>query len=670
MHRLVSLPIRTKILSGFILVLLIQAGVVWMVRSNTELVAGAFATLAQRAVEARAAQGVQHSFAALRSAVREYAFLGRQEDAAAAAVAGKETDAAIASGVAAAGDGPRRQAMQEIASRFAAFQTGVADVLKLRQEDDALIRDTLDSAGGHAITGLTNLIVATDGSDARLGRLAVTARQQLTELQVIVNRLIGQNDDIAGRAADEKLASVTESLAAMDQATAGTDFRDMYDDLAAQVKTYTETYHRIRAVNDALGKLVYVDLQQSSVALDAAVTQVVAAAESERAATAGDLEARLRATQTLVLAAGGGALVLGLLLAWLIGTSVARPVVRMTAIMGRLAAGDLGVDIPHAARRGEIGRMIGALEVFRDNAERVVAMEAERAAEAGRLATARRRELDDLASRFEGKVGKLVEQIAAQSAQFQGSAETMAAQAGSTQQQVVTIAAAAEQASGGAQSVAGAAEELSASISEISRQVAQSARISERAVADARQTDATVRALAEAAKTIGDVVRLISDIAGQTNLLALNATIEAARAGEAGRGFAVVASEVKTLATRTAKATEEIGSQIGRMQSTTDEAVAAIQGIRTVIEEVNAIAVAIAAAVEEQGAATAEIARNVQRTAASTQQVTATIGEVSRTAAGTGAVAGALREDAGALSGRARELAQDTQAFMAMVRNG
>ncbi|MCS6853465.1 MAG: methyl-accepting chemotaxis protein, partial [Elioraea sp.] len=189
---------------------------------------------------------------------------------------------------------------------------------------------------------------------------------------------------------------------------------------------------------------------------------------------------------------------------------------------------------------------------------------------------------------------------------------------------------AADQASSNVATVASAAEQLSASIAEITRKVAESAQVTAAAVARARETDATVQGLADSAKRIGDVVRLIGDIAGQTNLLALNATIEAARAGEAGKGFAVVASEVKNLASQTAKATEEIAGQIAAIQGETGRAVEAIRAIGSVIDEVNQIASAIAAAVEQQAAATREIARNVQEASRGTREVSGRVTELAR----------------------------------------
>jgi len=211
-------------------------------------------------------------------------------------------------------------------------------------------------------------------------------------------------------------------------------------------------------------------------------------------------------------------------------------------------------------------------------------------------------------------------------------------------------------------------EELSSSISEISRQVAQSAAVTNRAVESARRTNTIVRALSDGAKEIEHVAELISSIAAQTNLLALNATIEAARAGEAGRGFAVVAAEVKSLASQTADATKEIGNRVAQIQGATNEAVEAIHGITATIEEVSTIATAIGAAIEEQGAATADIARNVSQTAEATQEVTKNIGAVNAAANETGNAAGMVLTAASNLSQQAEQLSGEVNTFLAGVR--
>src|SRR4029077_19580517 len=158
-------------------------------------------------------------------------------------------------------------------------------------------------------------------------------------------------------------------------------------------------------------------------------------------------------------------------------------------------------------------------------------------------------------------------------------------------------------------------EELSSSVMEIDRQVSHSNAIAAKAVDEAERTNAEIKALDDAAKRIGDVVKLITAIAEQTNLLALNATIEAARAGEAGRGFAVVANEVKALAGQTAKATEEISAQIAGMQQATVRSIEALGAIERTIRDIGEITGTIAAAVTEQGAATQEIARSVETAA-------------------------------------------------------
>jgi methyl-accepting chemotaxis protein len=370
--------------------------------------------------------------------------------------------------------------------------------------------------------------------------------------------------------------------------------------------------------------------------------------------------------------AGGCVLLIGLVLGIVaVGFTFTRRVVtplgRMTDAIVSLAGGDRDVEVPARGRTDEIGKMAGALETLRLNAieaERA-SLEHQREQEARAERTAR---IERLTQSFDKKVGQLVDVLGSAAGKLQQTAHGMSGTAEQTNQQVARVATASEEASVSAQMIASAAEELSASIAEIGRQAVQSSEVAGKAVEDARRTDGVVRALADGADRIGNVVGLIATIAGQTNLLALNATIEAARAGDAGRGFAVVASEVKSLASQTGKATEEISSQIGQIQAATGEAVKAIDGIVATIAQLSGIAAAIAAAVEEQGAATAAIARNVQQTAAGTQQVTATITHVSRGAGETGSAAGEVLEAATDLSRRASELSVEFERFLSGVR--
>jgi methyl-accepting chemotaxis protein len=347
---------------------------------------------------------------------------------------------------------------------------------------------------------------------------------------------------------------------------------------------------------------------------------------------------------------------------------IARPIGRITESMGVLAGGDTKAEIPFAARKDEIGRMAAAVQVFRDNMIKARALEAAAAETEKRNAAQRKADMHKLADEFQAAIGNIIDTVSSASSQLEAAANTLTRTAEVTQDLSGAVATASEQASSNVQSVASSTEEMTASVNEISRQVQESSRIAGDAVNQAQRTDARINELSQAAGRIGDVVKLITAIAEQTNLLALNATIEAARAGEAGRGFAVVANEVKALAAQTAKATEEISTQIAGMQTATQDSVAAIKEIGGTIGRISDIASTIAAAVEEQGAATTEIARNVGEAAKGTTQVATSITDVNRGAAETGTASAQVLASAQSLSAESHHLRREVDKFLSTVR--
>ncbi|MBN8939167.1 MAG: HAMP domain-containing protein [Rhizobiales bacterium] len=375
-----------------------------------------------------------------------------------------------------------------------------------------------------------------------------------------------------------------------------------------------------------------------------------------------------RSSMVLTAIAGFG-IAIGLVFGFLVGQyGIARPIRSIVAILQRLAGGDYATAVTGSERRDEVGEVAKAALVFKDNGLDKIRLEQEQERAKAQSEADKRVAMAELADGFERAVGGIVNAVSSAATELQAAAQTMTASAEETSAQSLAVASASEEASTNVQTVATAAEELSISVQEISRQVSESATIATQAAGDADGTAEKMRRLSVAAQKIGDIVGLISNIAGQTNLLALNATIEAARAGEAGKGFAVVASEVKALADQTAKATAEISAQVADIQASTTESEAAIQGITGVIRRINDTASSIAAAVEEQGAATQEIARNVAQASAGTSEVSSNIAGVTQAAAESSAASSQVLSSASDLSRQSEMLRGELHKFLGNVR--
>jgi len=347
--------------------------------------------------------------------------------------------------------------------------------------------------------------------------------------------------------------------------------------------------------------------------------------------------------------------------------SIVRPVTAMTGAMGSLAAGKLDTEIPGRERSDEVGAMAQALAVLKENSQRAQQLSTEQG-EAHAAQSKRSQALEKLCRDFDSEMSKGLSDVATSLQAMQQAVQSMARSAEQTAGEAGHATEASSQTANSVGSVASATGELSSTITEITRQVSQSTQIAGQAATQARQTNEQIKGLATAAEKVGAIVQLINEIASQTNLLALNATIEAARAGEAGKGFAVVASEVKNLASQTAKATDEIASHVGAIQTETQRSVSAIQGVASIIEQINQLTNSVTASVEQQGAATQEIVRSVEQATGGTKVVTESIGTVVSAATESRNAAARLTEVTSALNSQSQSLRAGVERFLANVK--
>jgi methyl-accepting chemotaxis protein len=543
-------------------------------------------------------------------------------------------------------------------------------------ETTAALLDTLDKLSG-ALAAAVNHQDATIDQLLAIKQIAWLLRNTAGEASLLVS-----NGLAAGRATAETQLKYVKFLGGIDIAwnaleltSSGMQLPPALADAIAATKTayfepsYLALRDRLLAALIAGEKPELTANQWSPITvgrLAGAVKVAEGALEAAKEHTAARHSAILR-TLVFQLVLLGSALVLTFGAMTAVGRRVIKPLHNMRDAMLKVASGDLTVDTGYAARRDEIGQLAGALETFKRQAVDKLKIEAQER-ERNAAAAARQQAIEAFVGEFEGTVRQSLQQLGDASGQMRTTSSGLTAVSRQTNARVEVAEKASDEAAMSVESVASASEQLSASIGDISQQAAHAAGIASRAVGQARETDGTVQGLAKSAGRIGEVVGLINTIAAQTNLLALNATIEAARAGEAGREFAVVASEVKSLASQTAKATEDISEQIADIQKVAGEAIDAIKGIGSIIGEVNEVATAIAAAVQEQGAATQEITRSTQFAAQGTKNVSDNITGVKADADAAAAAAEDVKHASETLETQSQQLGNQVTRFLGQIR--
>jgi len=665
--KLPTLRFRGKIMLGFAMVLAITAASMGFAYLGFERVSTGVASYRKSVTEADLARNIDRELISYRSLALYYVVTGKEEDGKAALAAEAGLKDAIDQSMRGTTNPARLEQVTKLAREFRAFTKIFADILKVKQESTQLTQNALARGGNllrYKLDDLASLAV-----DAGLPAVELGAKQVAAQYQAAIalaNTFVINSDQTVAVSALARLKFVENSLKAI--SSTNEKIVAALNELSGLLNEYRNTLSKLVENAKAIADLS-TEIGESAEAIMKGAATMKADLVSDQRRLDSESNAAIVDTERLIVMLAAGGFLLGALLALLLGRGISQPMIAMCKAMRELAGGNFDVVLPGLGRKDEVGEMAGAVEEFKmqaiAKAERDAAtQEAQNKASSA----ARRAELIRFADEFEGAVGSIVANVSASAVQLESAAGTLTRTAESTQSLSSQVAGASEQASSDMQSVAAATEELSASVDEIGRRVRESSQIAEAAVHQAEETDGRIGKLSRAAQQIGDVVKLITAIAEQTNLLALNATIEAARAGEAGRGFAVVASEVKSLASQTAKATDEISNHISGMQGATQESVAAIKEIGGTIGKISEIASTIASAVEEQSSATQEIARSVQNVAQGTQAASANVMQVNRGATETGSASEDVLSSARTLSSESTRLREELDRFMANIR--
>jgi methyl-accepting chemotaxis protein len=661
-----NLRFRTKIMLGFLVVLGISAVSMATAYFGFERIATGVSAYHDIVAQTDRARDIDRDLTAYQLLARYYAVSGLDDDLAAARTAETDLGNAIDRARRLASD-VNRQDITRLSETFAEFSKLFARMVETKTENASIAANQLNRFGNtlrYKFDDLSDTAIMM--GDSSLQSTLKELLPQAAAISAAISNFVARPDKAVASSANARIQMLKNSLSSLNSSDAR--IVPKVAEIADQLKVYGATFATFVA-NTALIDQLSAKMSEAATAITQDAKVIKAGLLARQEALAGESATAARATGWFVTVLGIGGLMLGALLAMMLGAGISRPMVAMCAAMRQLAGGDFAVVLPGLGRKDEIGEMAAAVEEFKQRAvARAEHDAAERETQNRTASDARSAELHRFADNFEAAVGVIVTSVSSSASQLESAAVTLTRTVEAAQDLSGRVASASEEASSNVQSVAAATEELSASVDEIGRQVQESSRIAAAAVQQAEATDARIVRLSRAAQEIGDVVKLITAIAEQTNLLALNATIEAARAGEAGRGFAVVASEVKSLASQTARATDEIASHIVGMQEATQESVAAIKEIGQTIGQISKIAGTIATAIEHQSIATSEIAKNVQSAAGGTHEIAESIMEVNRGATETGVASGEVLNSAQTLAVESTRLRQELDSFMANIR--
>ncbi len=666
--KLANMKVFPKVLSGFALVLSLLIAVAAISYVSLEKIEAGVKTYSRIEATVSGMLSIQRDFTEMRRNVRTFADSGDAAAADSARKMGAAVKKLIVDTAALIVNPTRKAALLAVDQPVNAYLGHFETVVKQRSERDALLRDQLNPSGEKAQAAVDAVAgYALASRDFDLIGKASALEANVAGARVNVLRFLANPTTEQGERANGEFEKFDRAVADLARGASG-ELQRLSADLVVQKDAYRAAFGQIAVRETELDRLVGTTMAAIAAELKTKTDELTKLQNELNEEVIEETFSLISSSGLMVGVISLAAVVVGLLIAWVIGRGIAKPVVGMTSAMTTLAGGDLTVEIPARGRKDEIGEMAAAVQVFKENMQETERLRAEQEALKKQAEIDKVAAMNKLADEFEASIRGVVNGVASAATELQATAQAMSATAEETNAQATTVAAASEQASNNVQTVATAGEELSSSISEISRQVGEAGSITRQAVEEAQRTSAQIISLADAAQKIGDVVQLINDIAAQTNLLALNATIEAARAGDAGKGFAVVASEVKNLATQTAKATEEITGKIVEMQSATRDSTTAIQSITETIGRIDEISTTIASAIEEQGAATQEIANNVQQAARGTQDVSNSIVNVTQAASETGAAAEQMLSSSNDLSKQGEVLREKVDVFVARVR--